>query len=99
MDLHLTGKTALVIGAGAGIGRGIALALAAEGNNAGGSRSFKELHVSEAAWQDAIILNFHRPLRRAGGDRRAGVPSRQPARRPHHRRGDPSRRRLRRHQF
>jgi len=72
MDLHLTGKTAPVIGASAGIGRGIALALAAEGNNAGGSRSFKELHVSEAAG---------------------------PARRLHHRRGDPRRRRLRRHQF
>lgn len=30
-------------------------------NNAGGSRSFKELHVSEAHWQEAITLNFHRP--------------------------------------
>jgi 3-oxoacyl-[acyl-carrier protein] reductase len=30
-------------------------------NNAGGSRSFKELHVSEAQWQEAITLNFHRP--------------------------------------
>ncbi|MBL8329237.1 MAG: SDR family oxidoreductase [Rubrivivax sp.] len=30
-------------------------------NNAGGSRSFKELHVSESAWQEAITLNFHRP--------------------------------------
>jgi 3-oxoacyl-[acyl-carrier protein] reductase len=30
-------------------------------NNAGGSRSFKELHVSEDAWQEAITLNFHRP--------------------------------------
>ncbi|MBL8324230.1 MAG: SDR family oxidoreductase [Rubrivivax sp.] len=30
-------------------------------NNAGGSRSFKDLHVSEAAWQEAITLNFHRP--------------------------------------
>ena len=30
-------------------------------NNAGGSRSFKELHVSEEAWQEAITLNFHRP--------------------------------------
>ena len=29
-------------------------------NNAGGSRSFKELHVPEAAWQEAITLNFHR---------------------------------------
>ncbi len=30
-------------------------------NNAGGSRSFKDLHVSEAQWQEAITLNFHRP--------------------------------------
>ncbi len=30
-------------------------------NNAGGSRSFKELHVAEEAWQEAITLNFHRP--------------------------------------
>ena len=28
-------------------------------NNAGGSRSFKDLHVSEEAWQEAITLNFH----------------------------------------
>jgi 3-oxoacyl-[acyl-carrier protein] reductase len=30
-------------------------------NNAGASRSFAELHVDEAAWQEAITLNFHRP--------------------------------------
>jgi 3-oxoacyl-[acyl-carrier protein] reductase len=30
-------------------------------NNAGGSRSFKELHVSEEQWQEALTLNFHRP--------------------------------------
>ena len=30
-------------------------------NNAGGSRSFKDLHVSEEAWNEAIALNFHRP--------------------------------------
>ena len=30
-------------------------------NNAGGSRSFIDLHVSEEAWQEAITLNFHRP--------------------------------------
>jgi 3-oxoacyl-[acyl-carrier protein] reductase len=30
-------------------------------NNAGGSRSFTELHVSEAAWAEAMALNFHRP--------------------------------------
>ena len=30
-------------------------------NNAGGSRSFKDLHVSEAQWQEAMTLNFHRP--------------------------------------
>ena len=30
-------------------------------NNAGGSRSFKDLHVSEAQWMEAITLNFHRP--------------------------------------
>ncbi len=30
-------------------------------NNAGGSRSFKDLHVTEAQWQEAITLNFHRP--------------------------------------
>jgi 3-oxoacyl-[acyl-carrier protein] reductase len=30
-------------------------------NNAGGSRSFKDLHVSEEQWQEAITLNFHRP--------------------------------------
>lgn len=30
-------------------------------NNAGGSRSFKDLHVSEEAWHEAITLNFHRP--------------------------------------
>jgi len=30
-------------------------------NNAGGSRSFQDLHVSEAQWQEAITLNFHRP--------------------------------------
>jgi 3-oxoacyl-[acyl-carrier protein] reductase len=30
-------------------------------NNAGGSRSFKDLHVAEEAWQEAITLNFHRP--------------------------------------
>ena len=30
-------------------------------NNAGGSRSFKELHVGEDAWQEAMTLNFHRP--------------------------------------
>jgi 3-oxoacyl-[acyl-carrier protein] reductase len=30
-------------------------------NNAGGSRSFKDLHVSEAQWQEALTLNFHRP--------------------------------------
>lgn len=30
-------------------------------NNAGGSRSFADLHVSEAQWQEAITLNFHRP--------------------------------------
>ena len=30
-------------------------------NNAGGSRSFKDLHVSEAQWEEAMTLNFHRP--------------------------------------
>ena len=30
-------------------------------NNAGGSRSFSELHVSEAQWNEALTLNFHRP--------------------------------------
>ena len=30
-------------------------------NNAGGSRAFKDLHVSEAQWQEAMTLNFHRP--------------------------------------
>ncbi len=30
-------------------------------NNAGGSRSFKALHVSEEQWQEAMTLNFHRP--------------------------------------
>lgn len=30
-------------------------------NNAGGSRAFKELHVDEAAWNEALTLNFHRP--------------------------------------
>jgi 3-oxoacyl-[acyl-carrier protein] reductase len=30
-------------------------------NNAGGSRSFTELHVSEDRWQEAMTLNFHRP--------------------------------------
>ncbi|MSQ56285.1 MAG: SDR family oxidoreductase [Limnohabitans sp.] len=30
-------------------------------NNAGGSRSFKDLHVSEEQWQEAITLDFHRP--------------------------------------
>jgi 3-oxoacyl-[acyl-carrier protein] reductase len=30
-------------------------------NNAGGSRSFKDLHVTEAQWQEAMTLNFHRP--------------------------------------
>lgn len=30
-------------------------------NNAGGSRSFTDLHVSEERWQEAITLNFHRP--------------------------------------
>ena len=30
-------------------------------NNAGGSRSFNELHVSEAQWHEAMTLNFHRP--------------------------------------
>lgn len=30
-------------------------------NNAGGSRSFADLHVSEDRWQEAITLNFHRP--------------------------------------
>src|SRR5512138_1897825 len=30
-------------------------------NNAGGSRSFKDLHVGEAAWREAMTLNFDRP--------------------------------------
>jgi 3-oxoacyl-[acyl-carrier protein] reductase len=30
-------------------------------NNAGGSRSFTELHVDEARWEEALTLNFHRP--------------------------------------
>ena len=30
-------------------------------NNAGGSRSFNDLHVSEAQWEEALTLNFHRP--------------------------------------
>ena len=30
-------------------------------NNAGGSRSFTELHVGEAAWGEAMTLNFERP--------------------------------------
>lgn len=30
-------------------------------NNAGGSRAFKDLHVSEEQWQEAMTLNFHRP--------------------------------------
>src|SRR5262245_26647625 len=30
-------------------------------NNAGGSRAFKELHVGEAAWHEAMTLNFERP--------------------------------------
>jgi 3-oxoacyl-[acyl-carrier protein] reductase len=30
-------------------------------NNAGGSRAFKELHVGEDAWNEALVLNFHRP--------------------------------------
>jgi 3-oxoacyl-[acyl-carrier protein] reductase len=30
-------------------------------NNAGGSREFKDLHVGEAAWTEALALNFHRP--------------------------------------
>ncbi|HEY5637034.1 MAG TPA: SDR family oxidoreductase [Burkholderiales bacterium] len=30
-------------------------------NNAGGSRPFKDLHVDEALWEEAMTLNFHRP--------------------------------------
>ena len=30
-------------------------------NNAGGSRAFKELHVGEATWREAMTLNFDRP--------------------------------------
>lgn len=30
-------------------------------NNAGGSRSFADLHVSEAQWREAMTLNFDRP--------------------------------------
>jgi 3-oxoacyl-[acyl-carrier protein] reductase len=30
-------------------------------NNAGGSRAFSDLHVSEERWQEAMTLNFHRP--------------------------------------
>jgi 3-oxoacyl-[acyl-carrier protein] reductase len=30
-------------------------------NNAGGSRSFADLHVDEARWEEAMTLNFHRP--------------------------------------
>ena len=30
-------------------------------NNAGGSRSFQDLHVSEAQWREAMTLNFDRP--------------------------------------
>ncbi len=30
-------------------------------NNAGGSRAFTQLHVGEAAWSEAMTLNFHRP--------------------------------------
>ncbi len=30
-------------------------------NKSGGSRSFKDLHVSEEQWQEAMTLNFHRP--------------------------------------
>ena len=30
-------------------------------NNAGGSRAFKDLHVGEDAWNEALTLNFHRP--------------------------------------
>jgi 3-oxoacyl-[acyl-carrier protein] reductase len=30
-------------------------------NNAGGSRSFTDLHVTEDRWQEAMTLNFHRP--------------------------------------
>jgi len=30
-------------------------------NNAGGSRAFKDLHVGEPAWREAMTLNFERP--------------------------------------
>ncbi|MEN9763976.1 MAG: 3-oxoacyl-[acyl-carrier-protein] reductase FabG [Pseudomonadota bacterium] len=30
-------------------------------NNAGGSRSFADLHVDETRWEEALTLNFHRP--------------------------------------
>jgi 3-oxoacyl-[acyl-carrier protein] reductase len=36
-------------------------------NNAGGSRSFTELHVDEARWEEALTLNFHRPRQLADG--------------------------------
>jgi 3-oxoacyl-[acyl-carrier protein] reductase len=56
MDLHLTGKTALVTGASQGIGRAIAKGLAAEG-----------VHVAIAARRAGLLEDLAREIDRAGG--------------------------------
>jgi 3-oxoacyl-[acyl-carrier protein] reductase len=56
MDLHLTGKTALVTGASQGIGRAIAKGLAAEG-----------VHVAIAARRASLLEDLAREIDRAGG--------------------------------
>ena len=56
-DMVATGAAARIAGAAlAGLGSVDILI-----NNAGGSRSFTELHVGETAWQEAMTLNFERP--------------------------------------
>ncbi len=54
-------------------------------NNAGGSRSFKDLHVTEAQWQEAITLNFHRPRQLADALIDQMICQQMGAHRQHHR--------------
>ena len=54
-------------------------------NNAGGSRSFTELHVGEAAWREAMTLNFERATPAGRGSDRRHDRARLGPHRQHHR--------------
>lgn len=102
MDLHLSGKTAVVTGASKGIGLAITGALVNAGAHvvAGARSRGQGLPALEENGQVSFVpvdLSPHRPFHHCGTGRRVGRRSRQRSRRQRHRFRLPHRRRVDQH--